>query len=77
MIALKREVAALVAGYSVERMSSYETGDKSLYQGSSASGREHVRNSADLVTVAKQFCLAVFTGWQETHGSVYSNRLSH
>ena len=38
LIALKREVAALVAGYSVERMSSYETGDKSLYQGS-ASGR--------------------------------------
>lgn len=32
LIAMKREVAAMnFAGFSVERMSSYETGDKSLY----------------------------------------------
>jgi hypothetical protein len=31
MIAMKREVAVLMAGNSVERMSSRETGDKSLY----------------------------------------------
>ena len=31
MIALKREVAAGICRFSVERMSSYKTGDKSLY----------------------------------------------
>lgn len=41
MIARKREVAAAnMAGFSVERMSSYKTDDKSLYQFTSAGEAE-------------------------------------
>ena len=64
MIAMKREVAASqMAGFSVERMSSYETGDKSLYQSTycEMQGRE------------QKTC----EGLWDTHGNVYSHRLSY
>jgi small subunit ribosomal protein S10 len=51
---VKREVAALVAGYSVERMSSYETGDKSLYQWFCHEQITRAQRRR-LVTVAKHF----------------------
>jgi hypothetical protein len=42
MIAVKREVAAGSCRFSVERMSSYKTGDKSLYKGlTSTAGWKH------------------------------------
>ena len=63
LIAEKREVAVHDAGFSVERMSSYETGDKSLYQSTycEMQGRE------------QKTC----EGLWDTHGNVYSHRLSY
>ena len=59
LIASKREVAARICRFSVERMSSYETGDKSLYQWFCF--RQITRaKQRRLVTVAKQFLLGCF-----------------
>ena len=49
-----------MAGFSVERMSSYETGDKSLY------------NFREYLIIWRIQCGVLY----DTHGYVYSHRLS-
>ena len=76
MIAMKREVAAGVRRFSVERMSSLKTGDKSLYKVRMPTehiGRDDVKN-------ANFWIKGVRLWWCEmhdTHGRVYSHRLSY
>ena len=52
-----------MAGFSVERMSSYETGDKSLYQLTYCEMQGRKQRTCE--------------GLLDTHGNVYSHRLSY
>ena len=76
MIAVKREVAVTSETndrFSVERMSSYNTDDKSLYQFKSTErGRNYVCELQKKPILTKTLLIS-----KDTHGTVYSHRLSH
>ena len=80
-------------GFSVERRSSYKTGDKSLYKiitlqdadepcRNEAFRDEAIGSDARAIPACLKNALAIavrfdFPDWHDTHGYVYSHRLSY